>query len=534
MKLQKLLTSIIAAAVLICSCEKAPVEGTQLSGNIKNDLTFKLEISELTYNSVQIRVQHDGTTDDTWYGFLTSDLKKKDAALIAEKIEEITSGGEIKGLEKRTTKRIEFNDLEAAKTYRYIVFAITPDGHFYGNMAAINITMSVNPYVFTKTDEWKITRLDERMDNMEIISIESTSSSLYVWDYVSKAWVDNFNEAYPDGLDVQTTEDGPVLATVDAFQCYIINRIATIQYYVSQGDKITDYTYTYDSTDPNNNIFQMPRLSSGQYYFLAFGFNKDASHTQTYSISELVTIEEEEATSEYEAWLGNYTASGKGYWFLDDNDELGVKKGEERDITYNISIEHLDNNFMYLIKGWECGESALIDIETEFFELDKDKGDYIGFFGFYNNGKLELRETNITQVDGENAFAMCGYAHNGTTYAPVILENQAMAEAEPIPNGETSTTLKGLDLIYGNLTLKYDMMGYVYYKYQTLTPLAIPNMPVKFPITIEKTSPTESIPQHTNSRMKQEILRNMYNTPVDIEGNKHHKPVTYSRLQRVF
>ena len=70
MKIQKFLTTLVAAAVLMVSCEKAP-EGLQLPANVKTDLNFTLSITEVTYNSAQISVKHDGTTNDTWYGFLT-------------------------------------------------------------------------------------------------------------------------------------------------------------------------------------------------------------------------------------------------------------------------------------------------------------------------------------------------------------------------------------------------------------------------------------------------------------------------------
>ena len=201
----------------------------------------------------------------------------------------------------------------------------------------------------------------------------------------------------------------------------------------------------------------------------------------------------------------------------------------EKDITYNITIEHLDNNFMYLIKGWECGEGELItDIETEFFDLDKAAGDYIGFIGYYNNGKLELQETSIVN-DGTNVFGMCGYAKDGEKLSPVMLEGSAMAYAEPFAQGSSSTELTGLDLIFNGQKLStYSMMGYVYYEYATYQPVAIPNMPIQFPITIEK-APVATAAFGLNTMKQDAISKMKTSVPFSIEPNKNVRPNVYSR-----
>ena len=522
------LASIIVAAALAVSCEKEPQGGDDITSS---SFTFSLKVTEVGADYAKISVKHDGPEDATWYGFVAED-KKSTNDLIMEKYTEFMTTGTVKGLRTAKNRTVTVDGLESATKYKYIVFAITEDAKLYQNVEskAVTFTTGVNPYVLTQTDEWTVTRLSERLDNMEVISIESKNQSpLYVWDYVSKEWVDNFNKTYPNGFDVQEEEGGPVLATLDAFQLYIIQQIATIQYYVVSGDPITNYTYAYDSAVPENNVYQMPRISSGEYYFLAFGFNHDGSHTQTYSVSDVVVIEEEASTPEYEAWIGNYTFSGKGLWIFEDNAEAGMKSGDEKDVTYNVTIEHLDNNFMYLIKGWECGEGELItDIETEFFELDKAAGDYIGFIGYYNNGSLELKETSIVN-DGTYVFGMCGYAKDGENMSPVMLDGSAMASALPIAQGASSTQLKGLDLIYnGQKLATYSMMGYIYYEYATYQPVAIPNMPLQFPITIAKSD--KGYKAQSNPAAKQEVLRKMKAShPITAKADKKNVPAKRSR-----
>ena len=522
------LASIIVAAALAVSCEEEPQVGNDITSS---SFTFSLKVTEVGADYAKISVKHDGPDDATWYGFVAED-KKSTNDLIMEKYTEFMTTGTVKGLRTSKNRTVTVEGLESATKYKYIVFAITEDAKLYQNVEskAVTFTTGVNPYVLTQTDEWTITRLPQRIENMEIINISSKNQSpLYVWDYVSKEWVENFNKTYPDGFDVQEEEGGPVLATLDAFQLYIIQQIATIQYYVAyEGVAITDMSYAYDPSNPDNNTFKMDRISSGEYYFLAFGFNHDGSHTQTYSVSDVVVIEEEASTPEYDAWLGNYTFSGKGFWIFEDNAEVGMKYGDEKDITYNITIEKLDNNFMYLIKGWECGEGADIDIETEFFELNKEAGDYLGFIGYYDNGKLQLRESNLYN-DGANVFGMCGYANDGKNLSPVMFDGSTMAEALPIAAGANSTELKGHDLIYGGEKLgTYSMMGYIYYEYETYQPLAIPNMPVKFPITIAKSD--KGYKAQSNFAAKQEIIKKMKSSrPISAKADKTNKPAKRNR-----
>ena len=522
------LASIIVAAALAVSCEKQPQGGDDITSS---EFAFSLKVTEIGADYAKISVKHNGPEDVSWYGFVAED-KKTDKDLIMEKYTEFLTTGTVKGLKTSTNRTITVDGLESATKYKYIVFAITEDAKLYTNAEAksVSFTTGVNPYVLTQTDEWTITRLPERVNNMEIINVSSKNESpLYVWEYVSKEWVDNFNKTYPDGFDVQEEEDGPVLATLDAFQLYIIQQIATIQYYVAyEGYAITDLSYAYDPTNADNNTFQMDRISSGDYYFLAFGFNHDGSHTQTYSVSDVITVEEEASTPEYEAWLGNYTFSGKGFWLFNDDEEAGMKYGDEKDITYDITIEHLDNNFMYLIKGWECGEGADVDIETEFFELDKEAGDYLGFIGYYNDGKLEIRESNLYN-DGTNVFGLCGYADDGENMSPVMFEGSAMASAQPIAAGANSTELSALDLIYNDQKLgTYSMMGYIYYEYATYQPLAIANMPMQFPITIAKSD--KGYKAQGNFVEKQEVLKKMKTAhPISAKADKKNKPAKRSR-----
>jgi hypothetical protein len=104
-----------------------------------------------------------------------------------------------------------------------------------------------------------------------------------------------------------------------------------------------------------------------------------------------------------------------------------------------------------------------------------------------------------------------------------------MAYAEPFAQGSSSTELTGLDLIFNGQKLStYSMMGYVYYEYATYQPVAIPNMPIQFPITIEK-APAVTAALGCKA-MNPDVIRKMKTAvPFSIEPNKNVRPNVYSR-----
>jgi hypothetical protein len=110
-----------------------------------------------------------------------------------------------------------------------------------------------------------------------------------------------------------------------------------------------------------------------------------------------------------------------------------------------------------------------------------------------------------------------------------MLEGSAMASALPIAQGASSTQLTGLDLIFNGQKLStYSMMGYIYYDYETYQPVAIPNMPLKFPITIAKSD--KGYKAMSNPAAKQEVLRKMKAShPITAKADKKNMPAKRSR-----
>ena len=87
-----------------------------------------------------------------------------------------------------------------------------------------------------------------------------------------------------------------------------------------------------------------------------------------------------------------------------------------------------------------------------------------------------------------------GYAFNKemNEEIPVILDDTPMAAADPIAEGETSTTIKGLKAEYEDANKKkteweYCKMGYIAWSESTGAWQTI-NPPMRFPITMTKVS----------------------------------------------
>ena len=482
MKLRNIIFGSLIAAVafVLTGCEEPVAPKDKI-------VNFTVRFSEVAYDYAIINVKHDGPEDITWYGFLTEDVTTQEFTLINKEWMNLLTSGKAIDVRRETERNILLEGLKENSSYKYIVFGLTANGEMYDNVgiASIKFTTSRNIYVLTETEDWQINYLGRNADkSKEIIEIKSKKGGRFAWQYVSKESIESFNEQYPDGFELW--ENDIYMATADAFELFALQEISTIQYYIYNGYKLADLTYTYEEGKP----FEIDRLSSGEYYIIVYGFEGDGNHTQTYSVQKIV-IEEETALPEYEKWFGTYTFSGECLVTKDNGEEVLETR------TYNILIEKYDNNFMYRIHGWECGDDVQYDWEEDIMQIDKSEGQFLAFPAYFKNGKLEVRESPMTYItfDGVNPLILgiYGYAYNADyrEEIPVILEGMAMASADPIAEGETTTVLNGLEAVYntGTQDVKwtYSKMGYIAWSeydgsWQTINPA------MKLPITITKVS----------------------------------------------
>ena len=136
--------AIAVAAIALFSCEKPPQgDDTQTpDGNEKpeqtvpeytEDLTFTLAVTEVEADKAKIKVEHNGTTKDTWIGFETTetDIEKAIADFIAE--------GNVT-LKKNTSTTMTVRGLEPETKYTFVAVGVKADGTVYGNHAIIEFT----------------------------------------------------------------------------------------------------------------------------------------------------------------------------------------------------------------------------------------------------------------------------------------------------------------------------------------------------------------------------------------------------------
>ena len=474
-------------ALSFASCEpEAPASKKQI-------VEFTVRYSEVSYNYAIINVKHNGPEDLTWYGFVTEDVAEKNYTLYTKKRRELLNAGKIEGLKKETDRNILLEGLKENTKYKFVVFGIKENGDIYSNVSigSIEFETSLNAYQLQETSDWTISYLGRNEDQTkDIIEVKANKGGRFAWQYVSKESIESFDKEYPDGYELW--EDDIYMATLSGVQMFALQEIATIQYYIYNGYKLTDLTYVYEAEKP----FEIDRLASGDYYFIAYGFQGDGNHTRTYSVQE-IHIEEEQATEAYNKWLGNYTFSG----IVDVKQEDGQFAPETR--TYNLFIEKYDNNFMYRLHGWECGDDVEYDWEEDITQIDKDKGQFLAFPAYFENGKLVIKEQPMTYIsfDGSTPLklGMYGYAFNEQydEFLPVLFDGKTMAIADPIADGETTTTLNGQDGKYNYTDEKgaakvlewtYSKMGYIAYDdtsgsgaWQAINPA------MNFPITITRT-----------------------------------------------
>ena len=106
-----------------------------------NSLTFTLKVVKTDVNQADISISHNGSADDTWFGFVTSDVTS-DVTTLAQKT---ASSAVREGLLKGKAMTVKLESLEPQTAYRYIAFGVTQDAKLYGQPAAVSFQTAKKP-----------------------------------------------------------------------------------------------------------------------------------------------------------------------------------------------------------------------------------------------------------------------------------------------------------------------------------------------------------------------------------------------------
>ena len=134
------------------------------------------------------------------------------------------------------------------------------------------------------------------------------------------------------------------------------------------------YVYTGAQT-----IYINPVLTHGDWYAFIIALDSDNKLTGEYSYLSF-EVEEEEPTPEFQKWLGTWRVSGK------------TDGRPAKDVTYKLSIESEEANYMYRVYGWETLEEE--DDDWEQMNLES-------LVTFYDGGDMYFTAQYITTYDDE-------------------------------------------------------------------------------------------------------------------------------------
>ena len=371
--------AVAAITAMFVSCTEKPGPDPDKPNNpdnpdtpeveITEDLTFTLEVTEVEIDKAKVKVEHNGTTKDTWYAFATTDTDVN-AAINAKVAELKADGDKIVGLKKNTSTTITVRSLEQDTDYTFIAFGITPEGELYGTAASTTF----------KTEKEEV--VPPTPPAPEGMTVNPNWTVTYIGDY------EEGGKVYENVVVVETTDTNPFFVTawpVDYYEELGIEAIveAEIQDWEEMlaqhpGATWADIVYSESvlaqvSIDPEYGT---------KWYAMAIGCDTNGKATGLYALSEVIDLEnlggeEEEPTAEYAAWLGDWTFTGAN------------------GVAFNVTMKQGKANQTYKLAGWEGPESEGLDITVEWMA---DNGIWVIFaqsfgtfsFGPSGNGEIWL------------------------------------------------------------------------------------------------------------------------------------------------
>lgn len=354
--------AIAIAAIALFSCEKPQGDDTQTPGGNEKpeqtvpeyteDLTFTLAVTEVEADKAKIKVEHNGTTKDTWIGFETTetDIEKAIADFIAD--------GNVT-LKKNTSTTMTVRGLEPETKYTFVAVGVKADGTVYGTHASVEFTTAKAeeptppaPEGYTVNPNWTVTYIGDYEEGGKVydnvVIVETTDTN----PYFVTAWpVDYYEELGIEAI---------VAAEIEAWEEMLAQYPGATWADIVYAESILAQV----SIDPEYGT---------KWYAMAIGCDTNGKATGLYALSEVIDLEnlggeEEEPTAEYAAWLGDWTFTGAN------------------GVAFDVTMKQGKANQTYKLAGWEGPESEGLDIKVEWMA---DYGIWIIYaqsFGTYSFG----------------------------------------------------------------------------------------------------------------------------------------------------
>lgn len=375
--------AMAAIAAMFASCTEKPAPTPEPEPDtekpkveITEDLTFTLEVTEVEAELAKVKVEHNGTTKDTWYAFATTETNVNTA--ITAKVAELTAEGKVSGLKKSRSTTVTVRSLEPETDYTFIVFGITAEGQLYGTAASTTFKTAKAELKYTENPAWTIEYkgagvvMDEPYDHT--VTVTSTDNNAYFVtsysvaefeEYGIKAIAEGEFAVYNDYLTAFNAQYGTNYTILDAF-CWV--------------GTATDAINVEPGVD---------------YCALAIGIGEDGQLNGLWAKSDVIHVAEEDLTPEYEAWLGDWVITGAN--------------GIQQYVTFSKGVA----NSTYLMSGYEGDDTEGLYVEVEWMQEE-------GIWAIYNQnlGTYTFDLGGGSKADGEIWFV--GMTGEGNLYLDEI------------------------------------------------------------------------------------------------------------------
>lgn len=369
MKILTKLSAILMMASALTGCNKEPVnngpEPDQPGVEVEytDDIEFAIEILSVDATAAEVKVEHTGTKDDTWYGFVTTSTNVRVA--IDDMVAELTENEDEKvtGLTTGTSRTISLTELAPETKYYYIVFAITPEGDVYGTEAY---------ETFRTTTEYKV-------------------NPAWIVEYTGRQYIGE--EEYENTVTVTSADSNPYFMTVvtkDRFESTEIKTLLTeeldsFKEFIDQYNEYYGVETLFKSWCYDESAIDAFGLELGHTYVaMAIGASEDGNLTGHYAYSGEFQPYEEEMTQAYASWIGDWTFTGANGVAFDIN----IRKGKSNETFIMTGWEGEEARHCEVIMNW-YGDSWMIWSQYIMSGTDQTYGNYDIYFCPVNteNGK---------------------------------------------------------------------------------------------------------------------------------------------------
>ena len=236
----------------------------------------------------------------------------------------------------------------------------------------------------------------------------------------------------------------------------------------AKNDGVNFWQYTDEVFESKTTDLYLNRLRTDTWIAFLIELDSNGKATGNYAETSF-TLKQEKATESFSKWLGSWRAS---------NGLMG----------YDLLISSIDNNFLYRIDGWECGEAAGFQMNEEYLEgefYEKNGFLYIRsqFLGSYEDNNLgtvdELFMGNIFDSKGLTIIT-----DEGLDLAVMVPQEGNTAELQPL-----EVTIKTES---GDYTTTFHSMQYYMWAHKDSQWYPYNENVAKLPLTMTKVAGTKA------------------------------------------